>query len=399
MNGEQHTFICYARQDKNFARKLASDLRQNGVRIWMDELDIPPGVRWDDAVEDALESAGRLLIVLTPQSISSESVKDELNYALDENLPIVPVLRQPCKIPYRLRRLQRVDFSEDKNYNDNLQRLLASVGIKPEVLTQPDTSEKNLAPAKIEFDPNDLDAYAKQMDAAMAFIPAGEFLMGDNNGENNEKPEHRVKLDAFYMDSYLVTVAQYQRFLNTNPKHKKPDKWDQQLQNPRRPVVYVSWHDATAYATWAGKRLPTEAEWEYAARGGFTGLDGKPKYKYPWGSDEIDESKANYGNQWSSDWKQGAGKYLKEVGSYEPNAFGLYDMAGNVWEWCADWYGQYSDRDEVNPTSPQSGTLRVYRGGSWSSYARSVRSAYRHYWTPDIRYDFLGFRCARGQGE
>ncbi|MFQ5630392.1 MAG: toll/interleukin-1 receptor domain-containing protein [bacterium] len=129
MNGEKHTFICYARQDKEFARKLANGLRQNGVGIWMDVLDIPAGVRWDRAVEKALRKAERLLVILSPDAVESENVQDELAFAFDRKKPIVPVRFRACEIPFRLLRLQYIDFTGD--YDTALQELLASLGVEP----------------------------------------------------------------------------------------------------------------------------------------------------------------------------------------------------------------------------------------------------------------------------
>lgn len=198
--------------------------------------------------------------------------------------------------------------------------------------------------------------------AGMALIPSGTFLMGSNDGESDEKPVHHVFVDAFYLDKYEVTVAQYQQFLNANPQRTSPENWGEQLRNPNHPVVYVSWEDANAYARWAGKRLPTEAEWEYAARGGNTGLGGKPIHKYPWGNDPS-QDQANYTGTAGRDQWSGT----SPVGSFPPNGYGLYDMAGNVWEWCADWYDEnyYKGSPERNPKGPSQGNLRVLRGGSW----------------------------------
>jgi len=233
----------------------------------------------------------------------------------------------------------------------------------------------------------------------MVRIPAGSFLMGDENGDSDEKPVHEVYVDAFYMDKTEVTVAQYGRFLNA-VNRQKPEQWNEQLQYPNRPVVYVSWEDATEYCNWRSRtaggkyRLPTEAEWEYAARGGFTGMGGKPKYKYPWG-DDASASKANFdvdgkrGGSWED-----AKRYLKDVGSYAANGYGLNDMTGNVWEWCADWRTSdyYQNSPKQNPKGPATGSGRVLRGGSWSGGARDCRSAYRRCSAPARRHSRVGFR-------
>ena len=220
----------------------------------------------------------------------------------------------------------------------------------------------------------------------MVLIPAGSFEMGDhfNEGNSHERPVHRVTLDAFYMDKYEVTNAQYGKFMSV-AGHREPIYWDDSRFNqPNQPVVGVSWDDAVAYARWAGKRLPTEAEWEKAARGR---LEGR---KYPWGN-TIDSSKARYNQDYS-------GGKPTSVGSYSANGYGLYDMAGNVWEWCADWYDEdyYSSSPSSNPQGPSTGKWRVLRGGSWRFSTLNLRVAYRFNITPSFTLSNGGFRCVSG---
>ncbi len=253
----------------------------------------------------------------------------------------------------------------------------------------------------------------------MAHIPAGEFQMGSSDGDPNEKPVHTVYVDAFYMDRFPVTNAQYKSFVEANPQWSKSQKWYElkkiapsilskyhdgdylkdwdsnnfPIGKGNHPVTYVSWYAAMAYAQWVDKRLPTEAEWEKAARGGLTGQ------KYPGGND-IKTNEANFG--------MNVGE-TATVGEYPPNNYGLYDIAGNVWEWCLDAYESdfYRDSPLRNPVagiySLQEITYdfmnidnyRVLRGGSWGSEARRVSVAYRDGYHPSCACSFRGFRCAR----
>ncbi len=224
--------------------------------------------------------------------------------------------------------------------------------------------------------PDELVAKIKEIPEDMAFIPGGEFLMGSNDGEPDEKPVHKVYLDAYYIDKYEVTNKQYREFVEATG-HREPVYWGED----DHPVVYVRREDAVAYATWAGKRLPTEAEWEKAARGGLVGK------KYPWG-DNIDSTKANY------DRNVG---HTTPVGTYPPNNYGLYDMAGNVWEWVSDWYDDdyYANSPSKNPQGPNNASFCVRRGGGWGRDAGNLRCANRYYGSPDLTYNNLGFRCVK----
>jgi formylglycine-generating enzyme required for sulfatase activity len=188
----------------------------------------------------------------------------------------------------------------------------------------------------------------------------------------------KIKSSPFYMDAYEVTIGQFKKFLKSSGY--KPDDaidWNEVYEyspTEKHPMIYVSWHDATAYAKWAEKRLPTGKEWEWAARGGLKNKE------YSWGDNEsLARDYANYDGTGGEDkWE-----YCAPVGSFKPNGYGLFDMAGNVYEWCQDWYD--SDQDE-----------RVIRGGYWNSNSDGLQVAYRYYLIPSLRnYDF-GFRCVSG---
>jgi formylglycine-generating enzyme required for sulfatase activity len=265
--------------------------------------------------------------------------------------------------------------------------------------------------------------------AEMVLIPAGEFQMGDpfNEGDSDERPVHTVYLDAFYIDKYEVTNERFKRFVaetgyvtdaekrgwswvwtGEEVKQVKGADWrhpegpGSDISNRMdHPVVHVSWNDAMAYARWAGKRLPTEAEWEKAARGGLVGK------RYVWG-DEMPPRQlvGNFADETAK--RKYPGWVIVEgyddgyaetapVGSFAPNGYGLYDMAGNVWEWCADWYDEnyYSRSPRRNPRGPDSGSYRVLRGGSWNSNPDILRAATRNYSAPLNTYFLVGFRCAQ----
>ena len=224
----------------------------------------------------------------------------------------------------------------------------------------------------------------------MVIIAAGRFQMGDiqGTGDDDEKPVHEVSLKSFVMGRYEVTFAEYDKFAEATAREKPSDSgWGR----GNRPVINVSWDDATAYVKWLSEQtgqqysLPTEAQWEYAARAG-TETD------YWWGN-EIGKNRANCddsGSKWSAE-------QTSPVGSFDPNPFGLYDTVGNVWEWCADYWGEYSAEAQTDPTGPASCGSRVVRGGSWNDYARSARAAYRSDYEPGERDFDQGFRCARVQ--
>jgi formylglycine-generating enzyme required for sulfatase activity len=261
-------------------------------------------------------------------------------------------------------------------------------------------------------------------DAGMALIPAGTYRMGTPVSDLPrilaaygighpellvpETPAHKVSVDAFWMDRYPVTCAQFKAFLDDALEWRKDRipaschngvyllDWRGDAFPPGKadhPVTYVCWHAAMAYARWRGMRLPTEAEWEYAARGGLADAE------FPWGSQPVDPSRANHAAS------RIGGTSL--VGAYAANGFGLHDMAGNVWEYCLDeWRADfYASCPELNPLAGDIAglltgfravtTRRVIRGGSWEGMPFNLRTTYRDSHPPDGAGSHVGFRCVR----
>ena len=236
--------------------------------------------------------------------------------------------------------------------------------------------------------------------APMVLIPAGPFTMGSNDGLPSERPEHSVTLDSYYIDQFEVSMQLYGAFLLA-AKHDAPSTWDDEAATAvgDRPAVGMGWADAAAYCAWAGKRLPTEAEWEKAARG----TDGR---RYPWGHMQPFVDIANYNRGvWVSEAVTLVGVAggvegmsvrhgLKEGGK---SPYGLHHMAGNAAEWVSDWYDReyYTKSPEKNPTGPPNGEKKVLRGGSWADLPVALRVSARMSAEQDFQDRTIGFRCAK----
>jgi len=251
----------------------------------------------------------------------------------------------------------------------------------------------------------------------MVFVPAGEFVMGSEELGDDERPVRRLYLDGFWIDRYEVTNERFAHFVAATSYQTEAEQrgwgwvwtssdgstelttgWEKvegaDWHHPRgpdssiesklaHPVVLVSWNDAAAYCQWADKHLPSEAQWEKAARG----PDG---WRYAWG-DEFDSAKANTNEAGTSD--------TTPVGSFSPQSdspYGAADMTGNVGEWVADWYDSdyYHQAPTADPPGPASGTYKILRGGAWSFVEVYARTAFRYNVKPDYTYDFAGFRCS-----
>jgi formylglycine-generating enzyme len=292
--------------------------------------------------------------------------------------------------------------------------------------------------SRVRFRVNATDTPVAPAPSGMALIPAGSFSMGNqmdpNEGWSDELPVHSVYVSAFYMDRYEVTKALWDEVRGWGSTRGYTDLRVGGGKGANHPVHTVSWWDVVKWSNarsekegltpvyrnadgtvfktgtsvpdvnWSanGYRLPTEAEWEKAARGGLSGK------RFPWG-DTISHSQANYYSDsgysydvsstrgFHPDYDEGDYPYTSPVGSFAPNGYLLYDMAGNVWEWCWDWHssGYYSSSPGSDPRGPTSGSVRVIRGGFWGYGASFCRSASRRYDSPGYGYFYLGFRCAR----
>ena len=270
------------------------------------------------------------------------------------------------------------------------------------------------------FSPNRPQTILADDGVPMVLIPAGEFQMGSGPGTTYNTPTipaHTVYIDAFYMDVHEVTLEQYNQFIRATGHRLLLDNISVYSPTNRHPVVFVSWHDAMAYAKWVGKRLPTEAEWEKAARGGLVGKE------HSWGNAALDGTQCNFADKsLSKVWDRGRNDgdnwadkniddgyvYTAPVGSYPPNGYGLYDMMGNVWEWCFDAYDEnfYTNSPYRNPIADiivkdkknniiGINKLRVSRGASWNDGPPSIWIASRREVDPHVRWGNTGFRCVK----
>ena len=383
-----HVFISYSRKNQEYARKLAKDLRASGIEPWNDE-DIEHGARWWPTIVEAIQDCTAFVVVMTTESDVSEWVLKEIMLADREEKLILPLLLSGKGHAYLIDR-QYEDVTggrmPPKAFFDQLRRALPA----PEPEAEPsvgDWEDPFLRPP-----PAKAEAPRAGFEPELVRIPAGPFLMGSNEGPDNEQPQHTVELSAYWIGKYPVTNAEYQVFV-LKAGHHSPNHWDGDAYPEGKgdhPVVYVSWEDATAYCTWlsekTGKnyRLLAEAQWEKAARTD----DGRI---YPWGND-WDAARLN-----SDQGKRGD---TSSVGQYSPDGdspYGCADMAGNVWEWCADWFDkvEYKRRVDgavVDPEGPQKGEHRVLRGGTFNDYINNVRCAARNNENPLKSNYHVGFR-------
>jgi formylglycine-generating enzyme required for sulfatase activity len=436
-------FISYRREDSaGYAGWLYERLseRFGQGKIFMDIATIEFGLDFVEVIEKAVGSCDVLIALIGRQWLTvtdaaghrrlddpGDFVRLEIATALDRNIRVIPVLVQGATMPHStdlpnaLKKLSHRHALEisDTRFDYDVTRLIETLemvarveeGAMPfwqkvplwawgtigGIVLLAVVGGILLTDTPIPPTPTPLPA-----PPGMVYVPAGEFTMGSD--EYDDAQVHTVYLDAFYIDRTEVTNAQYRKCVEVGGCPREPTSCDsgeptyEDGSKADYPVVCVSWEDANAYCRWAGKRLPTEAKWEKAARG----TDGRT---YPWGND-FDCHKGNFDDEEEiNDYVVPGGPncdgYVRTapVGSYPAGAslYGALDMAGNVWEWVADWYGEYYyiQSPYRNPPGPSLETARVLRGGSWYDGSDSVRSAIRHAAGPGDRLNSVGFRCAR----
>ena len=371
---------------------------------------IDTGVRLEKQVNVGLELSGY------KSRVKKITLKGGQEFPWD--VPLEKMATQPVLPPSVPETVVEEDISIDEKEHEKIAK--EPVQPKPKPSVPETTVEKNISTSEEKrlLSPNVLQRIVGRDGAEMVLIPAGEFQMGSKDGTlwtSVTKPSHTVYIDAFYIDKYEVTIGQYNQFLRATGH--PPLSYDTSKYSPtdQHPVVGVSWHDAMAYAKWAGKRLPTEAEWEKAARGGLVGKN------HPWGDAVLDGTQCNFADKSLSNvWDRESGDnhadkniddgypYTAPVGSFPANGYGLYDMGGNAAEWCFDAYDEnfYAKSPRQNPIA---GILikdsenkivsinksRVLRGGSWYDSLGGIWIANRRHCLPALIFINFGFRCAK----
>jgi formylglycine-generating enzyme required for sulfatase activity len=390
-------FLSYAFQDRDAARAIERELSEQGHRVFFDRDDLPPGEEFHTRIRDAITRSHLLVFLVSPDAVDPGSYTiTEIEIAEREwkraGGRLLPVVLRPTPIESLPHFVRSVTLLETTG---NLPAtVVAAVHRIGSARTRRRAARTGVALAAVSLagflawhlaTRNPATEITGRDGAPAVLVPAGTFVMGDDE----ESPQREVFVDAFYMDRYEVTTARYTRFLTAAGSLHEPDDWET-VALPgagEMPVVGVDWNDADAYCRWAGKRLPTEAEWEKAARG----TDGR---RYPWGDTSPTVEHANHENSSPLAYEGG----LAAVGAHPPgdSPFGVSDMAGNVSEWVADWYtDSFSPGDVRNPAGPASGDRKVVRGGGRFDPGHLITSVKRYYASPVQRSEDIGFRCAR----
>ena len=382
-------FLCHNSEDKTQVKEIGEKLKEYSLKPWLDIWELRPGHSWQDILEEKIEEIHAAAVFVGKNGLGpwqKQELKAYLREFVNRNCPVIPVLLSDTpekpQLPLFLRGLTWVDFRTSDP--DPMNQLIWGItGKKPQLTNSSPSSPASQSPLlSVPLSPQILtETLPENIKLEMVKILAGSFTMGSDEYDG-EKPKHQVKLQEFYLGKYPVTQEQYQAIMGNNPSRFQD--------NPKNPVENVSWDDVQAFCqklndkTKKNYRLPSEAEWEYACRAGtqtryYFGDDEKLSGEYAW----------YYGN---------SGSKTHPVGQKKPNNWGLYDMSGNVWEWCEDyWHENYEnapkDGGSWNENSSQA-NFRMLRGGSWKDIPRGCRSANRFTASADDYYYTVGFRLA-----
>ncbi len=417
-NRPLRVFLCHSSNDKPAVRELYQKLRaEPWIQPWLDEEEIFPGADWNMEIEKAVEAADAIIVCLSKGSITKEGyiqrelriVLDFADYKPEGTLYIMPVRLEDCEPPRRLRAWQYADYFEgqrDRALNRllvSLKRRADSLGLSfvPPALEVKENAIQEEKPIVEKPKPLPVpqisttkkytpDGFLVEIFGGMEFVhvPAGKFLMGSKNGDDDEKPQRSVDIPYdYWMARYPLTNEQYDSYIK-NKKSKHPvDGWRKKKDHP---IIYAKWKEILEYCEWLNNlvqselpsglilRLPTEAEWEKAARG----TDGR---EYPWGN-KSDNSKCNS--------EESAKHGTTPAGLYSPDGdspYGCADMAGNVWEWTHSLKQRYPYKADDGREDENSSDSRVLRGGSFINPMKNVRCAYRNFYI-DIWEHGIGFR-------
>ncbi|NOS88745.1 MAG: SUMF1/EgtB/PvdO family nonheme iron enzyme [Methylococcaceae bacterium] len=378
-------FLSYSHQDRAKAKLFVTALEKQGWTVFWDTQSILGGQDFDAVIEAAIEAAACMVVLWSEAAKKSHYVRGEARLGRDLNI-LVPVFIEPVRVPLDFGALQTENFSSwqgDINAPEFI-KLKQAINLK--------LSEHLPSPASRAADDAKVVLLTPQpaplahIEPELVRIPAGHFMMGSNEDKNEQHIHPVTFAQPFYLGKYPVTFDEYALYVLATQGQLPNDKgWGR----GKRPVINVSWQDAADYAAWlsaqTGKtyRLPTEAEWEYACRAGTDS-------RFYWGDSE--QQTTDYA--WFRDNADGKSH---PVGEKRPNAWGLYDMAGNVWEWVKDAYAENYQQAPVDGTAfePPNCAARVMRGGTWIYEPFYLRSALRIGYFPSQRDDYLGFRLAQ----
>lgn len=374
---DYNVFISYSSKQKTIADCIKHYLEEYRISCWMAPDSIPPSSSYPEEINKAIAGCKICLLVYSNTASLSPWVKKEVNQAINMGKTV---------LPFRIEETKYSDFFDFilsdthwieayPHYADMLPPLLKAIcailGIEPPLtrLTESYKTEKGPDCVPIK----------------MIYVEGGTFEMGatieqGKDAYDSEKPKHKVSLSSFEISESPITVVQYQEYCKaTGAKMPAAPSWGW-INN--HPIVNVSWFDAYNFAKWKGCRLPTEAEWEFAARGGIL----SKHYKYSGGNTPNEIG-------WFADNTGQTG--TRPVRAKRPNELGLYDMSGNVYEWCNDWKYEFTPEDQINPTGPDKGIIKASKGGSWHSSSRSLRVSNRDDDPPEFYSHNVGFRIAR----